>query len=199
MDISDPSFTVVEGAEVILPGYGTLTGQKLLWPVPDLVAPSYADTCRSSGKLQIASVSEFSESSELSSGILVRRGLLSLDDYKCHQDALLPRAIAYSAGLINFFFRGELEIAAPPQRVLAALDQGIPHTVDADGYPGAQITMRSLVSKSCDCVYGILHRTSSKAVAVTLSRKHWAEATGLPVVVSLRLHAITEIPATKLI
>jgi len=135
IDISDPGFSIIESADYLLPGYGILTGQKLLWPVPDPVAPSYADTCRTSGKLQILSVSEFSESTDLSTGMLVRRGLLALDDYQCHQDALLPRAIAYSAGLINFFFRGELEIAAPPQRLLAALDQGVAHTIDVDGYP----------------------------------------------------------------
>jgi hypothetical protein len=48
---------------------------------------------------------------------------------------LLPRAIAYSAGLIDFFFRGELEITPPPQRILAVVDQGVPHTVDGAGYP----------------------------------------------------------------
>ena len=46
-----------------------------------------------------------------------------------------PRAIAYSAGMIDFFFRGRLKIEAPVDGLFAAIDQSIPHTVDADGYP----------------------------------------------------------------
>jgi hypothetical protein len=133
-DLLDPSFTVGDGVESVVPGFGTVIVQKLYWPVPDPVAPGYIDRCRTNGKLQLVSVPAYSAFAALSSGPL-RGGLLALDDYKCHQDALLPRAIAYSAGLINHFFRGELQIEAPPQRVLAVVDQGVPHTVDENGYP----------------------------------------------------------------
>ncbi|MEO9137024.1 MAG: hypothetical protein ABI316_10550, partial [Casimicrobiaceae bacterium] len=37
-------------------------------------------------------------------------------------DLLLPRAVAYSAGLINFFFRGRLDIALPDEGVFALAD-----------------------------------------------------------------------------
>ncbi|PZQ19421.1 MAG: hypothetical protein DI564_01545 [Rhodanobacter denitrificans] len=46
----------------------------------------------------------------------------------------IPRAIAYSAGLINFFFRGQLTLSAPPDGLFGVLDQGKPHTV-LDGVP----------------------------------------------------------------
>ena len=133
-DLLDPSFTVSDGTESVVPGFGTVVAQKLYWPVPDPVAPNYSDTCRVNGKLQLASVPAYAAFAALSSGTL-QGGLLALDDYKCHQDALLPRAIAYSVGLVDFFFRGALEIEGPPQRVLGALDQGVAHTVDAAGYP----------------------------------------------------------------
>lgn len=133
-NLADPSFTVINGVEFSVPGLGTLAGQKLLWAVPDAVAPTYPDTCVSGGKLQLVSVGSLFAFGDISS-IQSPGGMLALDDYKCHQDALLPRAIAYSAGLVNHFFRGELEIAAPPQRVLGAIDQGVSHTVDAEGYP----------------------------------------------------------------
>ena len=133
-NLLDPSFTIADSADIIVPGFGTLIGEKLFWPIPDPVKPDYVDTCLVGGKLQLLSVTAFAEYALLSSGTL-HGGLLALDDYKCHQDALLPRAIAYSAGLIDHFFRGELQIEAPPQRALAVLDQGTPHTVDADGYP----------------------------------------------------------------
>jgi len=37
-------------------------------------------------------------------------------DYKCHEDYagfLIPRAVGYSAGLLNYFFRGKLEVTEP--------------------------------------------------------------------------------------
>jgi len=53
-----------------------------------------------------------------------------LDD-ECHKDyaeKLLPRAVGYSAGLLNYFFRGILEISAPDQFVYAMADGSMtPH------------------------------------------------------------------------
>jgi len=46
----------------------------------------------------------------------------------------IPRAIGYSAGLLDFFFRGELELSSPPEGLYAVVDQGTPHHVD-DGIP----------------------------------------------------------------
>lgn len=36
--------------------------------------------------------------------------------------SLAPRAVAYSAGLIDYFFRGRMEIAPPDDDVYAILD-----------------------------------------------------------------------------
>lgn len=49
---------------------------------------------------------------------------LQLDD-KCHEDyarKLLPRAVGYSAGLLNYFFRGTLEVSAPERHAYAVTD-----------------------------------------------------------------------------
>jgi len=46
----------------------------------------------------------------------------------------IPRAIAYSTGLLDFFFRGEIELTLPPEGVYAVVDQGTPHHVQ-DGIP----------------------------------------------------------------
>jgi hypothetical protein len=46
----------------------------------------------------------------------------------------IPRAIGYSAGMLDFFFRGELELSSPPEGLYAVVDQGIPHHVE-DGLP----------------------------------------------------------------
>lgn len=48
---------------------------------------------------------------------------------KDHQ-YLIPRAVAYSAGLINYFFRGQMEVKAPDEGVYAIVDH-------ADGNLGA--------------------------------------------------------------
>lgn len=42
--------------------------------------------------------------------------------YDAMAELLLPRAVAYSAGLINFFFRGTIEIALPDEGVFAFAD-----------------------------------------------------------------------------
>ena len=46
-------------------------------------------------------------------------------NYDAMAALLLPRAVAYSAGLINFFFRGTFEIALPDEGVFAVSDHGI--------------------------------------------------------------------------
>ncbi len=52
---------------------------------------------------------------------------LELDD-KCHYDyaqKLLPRAVGYSAGLLDYFFRGTLEISAPDSYVYSIIDGSV--------------------------------------------------------------------------
>ena len=43
-------------------------------------------------------------------------------NYDAMANLLLPRAVAYSAGLINFFFRGQIDIALPDEGVYALTD-----------------------------------------------------------------------------
>lgn len=74
-------------------------------------------------------------------------------NYDAMAGLLLPRAVAYSAGLINFFFRGRIDIALPDEGVFALADHGIikgfptlrakiknvsPSFVDAQGNPQLQ-------------------------------------------------------------
>lgn len=42
----------------------------------------------------------------------------------------IPRAIGYSAGLLDFFFRGTIELSSPPEGLYAVVDQGTPHHVE---------------------------------------------------------------------
>lgn len=66
---------------------------------------------------------------------------IPVDFYATHADMLIPRAVAYSAGMIDYFFRGSLEVLSPSDTPIAMLDHGTVHTVDAQGYPrnGGQV------------------------------------------------------------
>jgi hypothetical protein len=46
-------------------------------------------------------------------------------NYDAMADLLLSRAVAYSAGLINFFFRGTFDITQPEEGVFAVADHGV--------------------------------------------------------------------------
>ena len=50
------------------------------------------------------------------------RYTLNYYNYDDQAKLLIPRAVAYSAGLIDYFFRGQLEIRPPEEGVYAALD-----------------------------------------------------------------------------
>jgi hypothetical protein len=55
--------------------------------------------------------------------------------YQVTGNLTVPRAIAYSAGIVNYFFRGKLSVTAPPDKVVAVLNQGAQHTMNTQGYP----------------------------------------------------------------
>jgi len=61
---------------------------------------------------------------------------VSLNHYNYAEQArlLLPRAVAYSAGLLDYFFRGKLEIALPDEGVYAARDNSAAICKDACGF-----------------------------------------------------------------
>jgi hypothetical protein len=59
---------------------------------------------------------------------------ISYNNMRYMADVMVPRAVGYSAGMIDFFFRGRIKVEPPQDGLFAATDQGIEHTVDADGY-----------------------------------------------------------------
>jgi len=61
--------------------------------------------------------------------------------YDAMADLLLPRAVAYSAGLINFFFRGRLDITLPDEGVFALAD----HATD-DGFTMLRAKVKNATS-----------------------------------------------------
>jgi hypothetical protein len=132
-NLDDPSLSNGEYTTQFVPGLGNIKVKNLSWDVPDAVAPTFVDPGFPDGKIPIASL-EFWQFYE-QNNLVPERGLITLSNYVDIQNLLIPRAIAYTTGLINFFFRGKLEIEPIDQRIFGVINQGEPHTVDADGYP----------------------------------------------------------------
>ncbi len=67
---------------------------------------------------------------------------LSKRNYDDRAALLIPRAVAYSAGVLDYFFRGQMEISLPDSRVYAIVDHaafagaGVPPTNAQTGYKG---------------------------------------------------------------
>jgi hypothetical protein len=66
--------------------------------------------------------------------------------YQAQAEQLLPRAIAYSAGLIDYFFRGRLQVSLPAQGVYALADHSLAEvaTRDTGGFRRIRANVRNL-------------------------------------------------------
>ena len=95
--------------------------------VPDSVAPSYVDSLPTvDGPVQftqppLAAFSAFTIAACPPSQCRYTVGLEELENIA---NLAIPRAIAYSAGLINYFFRGQLAVTAPTTRSLRCSIKG---------------------------------------------------------------------------
>jgi hypothetical protein len=97
-------------------------------PVPDPFQPSRSDVTTSEPLLAegmwygLGSTNQYTLTPEI---------------YQTTGNLTVPRAIAYSAGLINYFFRGKLTVTKPSAVVIGVLNQGAQHAMNAQGYPCA--------------------------------------------------------------
>ena len=66
------------------------------------------------------------------------------ENYDAQADLLIPRAIAYSAGLLRFFFRGEMEISAPAEGVYAVIDTSTPVCKDTCGFNKVKLKVKNM-------------------------------------------------------
>ena len=57
--------------------------------------------------------------------------VLNYHNYDDQQRLLVPRAVAYSAGLMDYFFRGHLQISLPDEGVYGVVD----HAIDSGNHP----------------------------------------------------------------
>lgn len=64
-------------------------------------------------------------------------------NYIAQADLLIPRAVAYSAGLINYFFRGRLEIRPPDEGVYAIVDHSVVNA-SGEGFGKVKVKIRNV-------------------------------------------------------
>ena len=57
---------------------------------------------------------------------------------------LIPRAVAYSAGLINYFFRGQLEIRQPDEGAYAILDHAVENQRNGGGFRNLKVLLKNI-------------------------------------------------------
>ena len=120
---------------------GAVQCQEFLRTVPDTINSGFADHvppeyASYSGQIPLATQSEWDEvSQEFGITSSATQFVMRLKNFQVESDFLMPRAIGYSAGLINYFFRGQLEVTAPPDKIVAVLNQGATHSMTVDGYP----------------------------------------------------------------
>jgi hypothetical protein len=71
---------------------------------------------------------------------------LNYINYDAAADLLLPRAVAYSAGLIDYFFRGQLEIALPDEGVYAVVDHAAENQAYSSGFRKIKLKLRNITT-----------------------------------------------------
>jgi len=120
-----------------------LTCSHLMHTVPDPVAPSYVDELpHATGQTSPFSAPPLLLESAFKS-VVPGSGIqrphngysVGLEEFQTMANLTIPRAISYSAGIINYFFRGQLTVTGTPDKVIAVLNQGTQHTMNAQGYP----------------------------------------------------------------
>ncbi|HUD40570.1 MAG TPA: hypothetical protein VMR06_01070 [Dokdonella sp.] len=107
--------------------------------VLDTVAPGYVDELPAVGAPPLAAPPLVTESAlglvqDILGTPMAPRYAIGLEELETMGNLGIPRAIAYSAGMIDFLFRGRMTLSAPPDGLYGVLDQGTPHTV-LDGVP----------------------------------------------------------------
>ena len=136
-----PGMSVVNSIYGQVDGFGTLTERVVLWNKVDTAEPTATDPPLNpfAGRIPLTTQSIWlpTPGALPPPYPLPAASTISLDQYTTQADVLIPRAISYGAGLIDYFFRGQLAVdsVAVPQGVVGVVDQGVTHSVDAQGYP----------------------------------------------------------------
>jgi hypothetical protein len=133
----------------------------MMHAVPDSIAPGYVDTLPPvDGAVQFTQppLAAFSTFTIAACPPSQCRYTVGLEELETMANLAIPRAIGYSAGLINFFFRGSIQVDAPQDGLFGLVDHALAHTVDADGYPHCTSTVAGAAGEPNFCtansIYG---------------------------------------------
>jgi len=63
---------------------------------------------------------------------------------------LIPRAVAYSSGLINYFFRGQLDVRQPDEGAYGVLDHAVNNQRNAGGFHKLKVKIKNATSGGTD-------------------------------------------------
>lgn len=84
--------------------------------------------------------------------------MVGLEEFQTMANLTIPRAIGYSAGLIDFFFRGTIQVDSPQDGLFGLVDHALAHSADADGYPHCTATVPGAAGEPDFCtansIYG---------------------------------------------
>ncbi len=72
-----------------------------------------------------------------------RQYTLNHYNYDDQARLLIPRAVAYSAGFLDYFFRGQLEISVPSAGVYAIVDNATPICPDTCGFRSVRLKVKN--------------------------------------------------------
>jgi len=126
-------------------GGAVVRSYHLVAQVPDVLAPSWNmqsglfDEYSEDGRMPLLTASQARIAADLiavpSPEATAAAYSVSYDVFTATADAMLPRAVAYGTGAINYFFRGKLDVDVPDMALIAVMNQGETHSVDGEGYP----------------------------------------------------------------
>lgn len=138
-----PPSAVVNAAGEVLNG-GSL--DLLTWPVPD---------ANLGGKTTVINMTSYGAFDEFMRPMAKSQYSLNHYTYDDHAALLLPRAVAYSAGLIDYFFRGKLDIALPDDNVYAIADNGVEQYPDTEGFRRVKVKVTNSSPAGNDMTGGV--------------------------------------------
>lgn len=130
------AYTVAPRGRLLAVGTQLVQLNEVTRAVSDTAVPGYADPFPS-GQVPLITQGIWTETTDLLAAPmqLGTDYTLTYNNMVAQADVMIPRAIGYSTGFINYFFRGRLQVLPTVQGLLAVANQGVAHTVDADGYP----------------------------------------------------------------
>lgn len=131
---SVPASSLVDAGGDLVRSGGSLT--LLKGPVRDNLNPS-----RSATGVALSSRGAFDQFLNARTGRA--QYVLTHYNYRDQAALLIPRAVAYSAGLLNHFFRGELEISLPDEGVFAAVDHTQQACKDTCGFGRLKLKLKN--------------------------------------------------------